>query len=178
MNEKQVIYILAGIAALIYAALLISLPIRRKKTLSAAGNLLVPLQNGLTYRVVGIFIVSALIIAFVPTRKFAFYIAVILFAVAIIATNMSVQEAVGLGKAGIYENIIISGTAIVKMQDIYALPTLEYEDDPDTVAVDKRIIEIIRQNGAKVILAFPTVEERHEAVKAILKQRPELKPSK
>ncbi len=178
MDHKTLTYILTAAAAIAYAGLLISIPLRRNKILKAAGQLLFPLENGLTYRVIGIFVIAAGIIALIPLRNFAIYISVILFLCAILATELGVRESVGLGKAGIYKNMIISGTNAIPLNEIYSLPTLAYEDDPETTMLDKRTLEIITNKGTKVILVFSTEDIRQKAVAQILQELPGLKPEK
>lgn len=176
MNEKTITIIIVAVAAAIYFAILASIPFRAKKALADTGKLLLPMKNGMPLKVICIFLLAALIIAVIPMRHFAFYLQVIFALAALVAARMGAQEAAGIGHAGIYENTIISGTYVVPFDDILAIPTLAYEDDPETVNVDKKTIEIIRKStAATVILIFDDEEKRSEAVKTILKIRPDLK---
>lgn len=172
----MITYIIVGIASLALIAIMATIPHKRKQILQKAGNLICPLQNGVSYKVVALFILSILILIVIPMRNFALYIQVVFAAVAVFAGRMAAQEAIGLGKAGVYENLIISGTYVVPFDEILSLPTLAYEDDPETHGVDKTTLEIIREKDASsVLLIFESEEKRQEAVQAILKIRPELK---
>lgn len=169
-------FIIIGIAAVVMITMIATIPLRRKKILENAGKLLLPLQNGVPIKVIGLFVLSFLILAVIPLRNFALYIQVIFALVAIFAARFSAQEAAGIGKAGIYENIIISGTYVIEFDDILSLPTVAYEDDPETFGVDKTTLEIIRKKDAStVLLIFENEEKRKEALQTILKIRPELK---
>lgn len=176
MDEKTITLIIVATAALMYVWILATIPFRAKKALSDTGKLLLPLKNGMPLKVIFLFILAALIIAVIPMRNFALYLQVIFALAALVASRMGAQEAAGIGRAGIYENTIIFGTYVVPFDDILAIPTLAYEDDPDTVNVDKTTIEIIRKStAATVILIFDDEEKRNEAVQVILKIRPDLK---
>jgi len=176
MTEKTITILIVALGAAAYLGILLSIPFRTKKAMADAGKMLLPLKNGLPFKVVCLFLLAALIIAVIPMRNFAFYIQAIFVLAALMAARMGAQEAAGIGHAGIYENTIISGTYVVRFDDILAIPTLAYEDDPDTVNVDKTTIEIIRKSDAQtVVLIFESEEKRQEAVQTILKIRPDLK---
>jgi len=169
-------YAIVGISGLVLIGIIASIPFRTKKALNNAGKLLHPLTNGVPIKVVGLFILSALILVVIPMRNFAVYIQVIFVLVSLISARMAAQEAAGLGHAGIYENVIISSMAVLPFDDILSIPTLSYEDDPETAGVDKTTIELIRKsNAATVLLTFENEEKRQEALKTILQVRPELK---
>lgn len=176
MTEKTITILIVALGAAAYLGILLSIPFRTKKAMADAGKMLLPLKNGIPFKVVCLFLLAALIIAVIPMRNFAFYLQVVFALVALMAARMGAQEAARIGHAGIYENTIISGTYVVRFDDILAIPTLAYEDDPDTVNVDKTTIEIIRKTDAQtVLLLFDSEEKRQEAVQTILKIRPDLK---
>lgn len=176
MTDKTITFIIVGTALAVLIAIIATIPFRKKKVLENAGKLLLPLQNGVSYKIVALFMLSILILAVLPMRNFALHIQIVFALVSLFAATMASKEAIGLGKAGIYENLIISGTYIVDFDDILSLPTIAYEDDPKTYGVDKTTLEIIRKkDAATVLLLFENEEKRKEAVEMILKIRPELK---
>lgn len=176
MTDKTITFIIAGVALAVLIAIIATIPLRKKRILEKAGKLLLPLQNGVSYKVITLFMLSLLIVAVIPLRNFALHLQIIFALVSIIAATMGAKEASGLGKAGIYENLIISGTYVIPFEDILSLPTVAYEDAPETYGVDKTTLEIIRESdAARVLLLFENEEKRTEALQAILKIRPELK---
>lgn len=168
-------FLIVVTAAMVYLAILCSIPFRTKNALFNAGKLLLPLKNGAKFKVIAMFILSALVIAVIPLRNFAFYIQAVIALAALFATNMAAREAAGLGRAGIYENTIISSMSVLPFDDILSIPTIAYENDPETTGVDKTVIQLIRKsNSATVLLTFENEEKRQEALQVILKQKPEL----
>ena len=171
LNEK---YIGAVISGLLYIAILVSIPFRRRSALKTAGNLVMKLSSA-SYRMFGIYILCAAIIAALPSRQFAPYILVILYATAVIGTEIGARETRSWKIAGLYENAILWGMYLIRYEDIYALPTISYEDDPETVGVDFNSLQVILNNNKEVQLVFADREQRRQAVDFILGKRPDLK---
>ena len=72
--------------------------------------------------------------------------------------------------------MLISGTSALLWSDIISLPTLAYEDDPDTTQVDKRTLRIITDKSGEQLILFASEEERAAAVAKILALVPRLQP--
>lgn len=174
--ENVVTAAIVASALLALAAIIATIPLRTRRILSKSGKMILPLENGVPVKVIGMFILSGLIIAIIPMRNFAPYIQVVIALAALLAAWMAAKEASGLGKAGIYEDAIIWGTEFIPMDDILSIPTLAYENDPETVGVDMTAIEIIRKSSAATVtLTLGTEEKRAETLSAILRRRPDLK---
>ena len=99
---------------------------------------------------------------------------VVFLCVALIATYLSTKNIVNSKFSGVYENMIISETTVIKYDDILSLPTVSYENDPDTTMVDWRVIEVLTKSGNKIQLIFSNEEERKQVLTEILKQCPRL----
>ena len=166
--ENVVTAAIVASALLALAAIIATIPLRTRRILSKSGKMILPLENGVPVKVIGMFILSAL--------NFAPYIQVVIALAALLAAWMAAKEASGLGKTGIYEDAIIWGTEFIPMDDILSIPTLAYENDPETVGVDMTAIEIIRKSSAATVtLTLGTEEKRAETLSAILRRRPDLK---
>ena len=111
-----------------------------------------------------------------PLRNYSWFVNIILLATALVAAEIAAREAAGCGKAGIYENMLISGTDSVLWNDVYSLPTLAYENDEETTQVDFKTLRVILNNGKENLILFSSEEERKQAVDLILKLAPKLKP--
>ncbi len=169
--------ILTAFAIICYVGLLVSIPVRAKKMLSSAGKLVEPLAHASCLHPIAIFVACAVIIAIVPLRNFAMYITVIFLMCSLLGTHIAARSVIGAKYAGIYENLIVTGSELVYFDDIYALPTLSYENDSETTMVDKTTIQVLRQNGATVTLLFGSEEARKNALDKILELVPRLKVS-
>ncbi|WP_294429678.1 hypothetical protein [uncultured Treponema sp.] len=165
-------------AALIaYIVILCSIPRRRKKIFSQAGECVMPLKVPSSKKWVWIAVLAFILILVVPLRNFGWFINVVLLGTALFAAELAAREASGVGKAGIYENMLISGTSSVLWSEVYSLPTLAYENDPETTQVDFKTLRIIMQNGTEQLIVFESEEERAKAVEEILRLAPKLKPA-
>ena len=122
-------FVFPGIAALVFAGLLISIPFRRKRMLSRAGNIVLKLSNDFPIRQILIFVLCAALIVILPLREFAFYLEIIFLLVGLIGAEMSVRAASSYGINGVYENMVIYDTYAIPFDDIGCLPTVVYEDD-------------------------------------------------
>lgn len=165
-----------GAALLGFIGILCSIPHRRKKIFSKAGRCVLPLRVSSSKKWVAIAVLAFILILVVPLRNFGWFINIILLGTALFAAELAAREASGCGKAGIYENMLISGTSAVLWSEILSLPTLAYENDPETKQVDFKTLRVITQNGAEQLIVFNSEEERAKAVEEILKLAPNLKP--
>lgn len=174
MDQKTLTFIITGIAAAVYIVQLVSIPFRTKKLLAVSGKVLMALPNAVPFRLIAIFAVCALLIFIVPLRNFALYIQVVFLIASLLGEKIAVQEASGLAHAGVYENMVIFGANAILFSDIESLPTLSYENDPETVGVDKTSIRVILKNGSEVLLSFNDESLRSEVVKLIVAQEKRL----
>lgn len=177
MTTEAIIYFaMLGIALVAYIAVLVSVPVRRKRILAQAGACLLPLKVRSSKKWVLIAVVAFLIMALVPLRNFGLLLNAVILAAAVLGAEIAAREGAGCGHAGIYENMLISGTSAVRYTDIAALPTLAYEDDPDTTQVDKTALRVLLEDGSEQLVLFTDEAERAQAVALILECEPRLKP--
>ena len=78
--------------------------------------------------------------------------------------------------AGVYKNgLVIDGRQLL-FSEMYALPTLGYEDElEDRDEFYRRTLEIVTENSGTLRVGFASVAERDAAVEAICKLVPRLK---
>lgn len=177
MTFEQIAYFsMLGSALLAYIGILASISFRRKKVFSQAGKCLLPLKVASSKKWVAIAVAAFILILVVPLRNYGWAINLILLGTALVATEIAAREAAGCGKAGIYENMLISGTAAILWSDVYSLPTLSYENDPETTQVDFKTLRVLSNSGAEQLILFESEEERAKAVALILELVPRLKP--
>ena len=173
MNQN-LLYTFVLFSGIVFVAQIVSIPFRKKSISKKGGSLLMPLENGSIVRVITIFVICALIIVLVPLRNFALWISAVLIFCALLGENFAVKDLCALGKAGIYENMIVTGPNVVYFDDIFSFPTLAYENDPETSMVDKQYLQVMRKNNSTVTLIFESEEKREAALRKILELRPSL----
>lgn len=177
MTIVQIAYFGMLAAALLgYIGVLCSIPHRRKKIFAQAGACLLPLNVASSKKWIAIAVAAFILILVVPLRNYSWFVNIVLLGAALFATEISAREASGCGKAGIYENMLISGTDAVLWSDILSLPTLAYENDPETTQVDFKTLRVILNKGTELQILFSSEEERKTAVEKILELAPNLKP--
>lgn len=177
MTTEAIIYFsMLGAAVAGYAAILLSIPFRRKRVLLRAGALRMKLDVASSKKWVAIAVVAAVLLLVVPLRNFGLLVSAIMLGCALLASEIAAREAAGCGHAGIYENMLVSGTSAILWSDVASLPTLAYEDDPDTTQVDKSTLRVLTEDGSVQLILFKSVEERMKAVAAILELQPHLRP--
>ena len=165
-----------GTALVLYIAILCTIPHRRKKIFVQAGKCLMKLKVASSKKWLAIAVAAFILLLVVPLRNYSWFVNIVLLATALVATEIAAREASGCGKAGIYENMLISGTAALLWNDILSLPTLAYENDPETTQVDFKTLRIITNKGSEIQILFSSEEERKTAVETILKLVPRLNP--
>lgn len=177
MTIEQILYFGMLAAALVgFIAILCTIPYRRKKIIAQAGSCLMTLKVKRSKKWVAIAVAAFILILIVPLRNYGWFVNIVLLGVALVATEIAARDASGSGKAGIYENMLISGTNAILWAEILSLPTLAYENDPETTQVDFKTLRIILKNGSENQILFESEEERKEAVDLILKLAPSLRP--
>ncbi|MCR4823650.1 MAG: hypothetical protein K5873_12355 [Treponema sp.] len=176
MTTIQIAYFsMLGAALLAYIGILASIPYRRKKIIKQAGNCLMPLKKASSKKWIAIAVMAFILILIVPLRNFGWMVNIVLLGAALFASELAAREAGGAGKAGIYEHMLISGTEALLWSDILSLPTLAYEDDPETTQVDFTTLRVITNKGSELVIMFDSEEERKAAVQLILKIEARLK---
>ena len=163
-------------ALLAYIGILCTIPHRRKNISVRAGACLLPLKASASKKWIAIAVTGFILLLVVPLRNYGWFVNIVLLATALLATEIAAREAGGCGKAGIYQNMLISGTNAILWSDILSLPTLAYENDPETTQVDFKILRVILKDGRENQILFENEEERNKAVEEILRLEPRLKP--
>lgn len=177
MSFEQIAYFsMLGAALIAYIGILCSIPRRRRRIFAQAGALVMPLSLPSSRKWVAIAVLAFILILIVPLRNFGWFVNIVLHGTALVAAELSAREAAGSGKAGIYENMLVSGTSAVLWSDMLSLPTLAYENDPETTQVDFKTLRVITNSGAEQQILFESEEERKKAVEVILRLAPHLKP--
>lgn len=174
MEVKEIIKVLVLISSLIFLGFLISIPSRIKSLKNKTGKLILSLKQEWPLRSVLCLVFAGLLNFIILFRNFEIYMVVVFLCVALIATYLSTKNIVNSKFSGVYENMIISETTVIKYDDILSLPTVAYENDPDTTMVDWRVIEVLTKSGNKIQLIFSNEEERKQVLTEILKQCPRL----
>lgn len=177
MAEHQVPVVLSCVAGVVFVAQIVLIPFRKRRLARSAGRLVMPLENTSPAHVCAAFVLCAAIVALTPFRDFSPLVRAVLLLCALFGERFAANEALALGRAGVYENAIVSGTNAVFFDDIFSLPTLAYEDDPDTTMVDRQTLQIMKKNKSTVTLVFGSEKTRAEALAAVLGLRPALDPA-
>ena len=176
MNTSVTNIILAGIALAGFLGILISIPSRTNKLRKNAGILHLALKTPSPVKSILILVFSAVLIVLVPLRNMGLFVNIVLLLTALIAAEMGIREFANLRIAGVYKDAIVSGTQTIYFNKITALPTLSYEDDPESTGNYKTSLNIVLENGTETTLVFADEEERTQAVKTILQLVPRLRP--
>ena len=177
MTLTQIAYFgMLAAALLTYIGILCTIPHRRKNISARAGACLLPLKTPSSKKWIAIAIAGFILLLVVPLRNYGWLVNIVLLATALLATEIAAREASGCGKAGIYQNMLISGTNAILWSDVLSLPTLAYENDPETTQVDFKILRVILKDGRENQILFESEEERNKAVEEILRLEPRLKP--
>ncbi|WP_407426620.1 hypothetical protein [Treponema sp.] len=177
MTIEQILYFsMLGLALAGYIVILSSIPYRRKKIFAQSGNLIMPLSVKSSKKWAAIAVMAFILILIVPLRNYGWFVNIVLLGAALFAVEIAAREAGGIGKAGIYQNMLVSGTSALLWSDILSFPTLAYENDEETTQVDFKTLRVIAKNGAEHLILFESEEERSKAVETILNLAPDLKP--
>lgn len=167
---------LCAAAFVCYVAIMISIPVRTKKLRKNAGEQRLALKNTSSAKWILLAVIAAAVIFVIPLRDMGTFVNVILLGTALIAAEMAAREAANRGMTGVYQEAIVVGGQTIFFADIESLPTLAYEDDPESDGDYKTSLRIIRRNGTETTLVFADEEDRTNAVQMILNLVPRLKP--
>ena len=159
-----------------YAAILISIPLRTKKLRQNAGTQYLALKQTSSAKWIAIAVFAAAIICILPFRDMGLFVNAVLVGTALIATEIAAREGANRGMAGVYKDAIVLGSQTLYFVNIEALPTLAYENDPDSSGNYKTTLSVVERNGNETTLIFADEEERAKAVQTILDLVPRLRP--
>lgn len=169
-------YLLQIVALLAYGVLLVTWPNRKKKLVANLGEQVLPLTGTKNRFMVPVLVLAPTLILFQWFRNFGFMINAVLCGVALLAAELVIRERVLGAMAGVYKNgLVVDGRQLL-FSEIYALPTLSYEDElEDRDEFYRRTLEIVTENSGTLRVGFASVSERDAAVEIICKLEPRLK---
>lgn len=169
-------YVLQIVALLAYGALLVTWPNRKKKLMANLGEQVLPLTGTQNRFMVPVLVLAPTLILFQWFRNFGFMINAVLCGVALLAAELVIRERVLGAMAGVYKNgLVVDGRQLL-FSEMYALPTLSYEDElEDRDEFYRRTLEIVTENSGTLRVGFASVSERDAAVEIICKLEPRLK---
>ncbi|MCH5289056.1 MAG: hypothetical protein J1E32_03985 [Treponema sp.] len=167
---------LCGAAVVAYMVILGSIPARTQKLRRQAGNLLLPLKGTSSAKWILIAVFALAVIVLVPFRDMGLFVDAVLLLTALIAAELAAREAAARGMAGVYSDAIVHGTQTIYFSAIESLPTLAYEEDPDSTGNYKTSLSVILRDGRETTLVFADEHERAAAVRTILGCLPRLRP--
>lgn len=169
-------YLLQIVALLAYGALLVTWPNRKKKLMANLGELVLPLTGTQNRFMIPVLVLAPTLILFQWFRNFGFMINAVLCGVALLAAELVIRERVLGAMAGVYKNgLVVDGRQLL-FSEMYALPTLSYEDElEERDEFYRRTLEIVTENSGTLRVGFASVSERDAAVEIICKLEPRLK---
>ncbi len=169
-------YLLQIVALLAYGALLVTWPNRKKKLMANLGEQVLPLTGIQNRFMIPVLVLAPTLILFQWFRNFGFMINAVLCGVALLAAELVIRERVLGAMAGVYKNgLVVDGRQLL-FSEMYALPTLSYEDElEDRDEFYRRTLEIVTENSGTLRVGFASVSERDAAVEIICKLEPRLK---
>lgn len=169
-------YLLQIVALLAYGALLVTWPNRKKKLMANLGEQVLPLTGTQNRFMIPVLVLAPTLILFQWFRNFGFMINAVLCGVALLAAELVIRERVLGAMAGVYKNgLVVDGRQLL-FSEMYALPTLSYEDElEDRDEFYRRTLEIVTENSGTLRVGFASVSERDTAVEIICKLEPRLK---
>lgn len=169
-------YLLQIVALVAYGTLLVTWPNRKKKLMANLGEQVLPLTGTQNRFMIPVLVLAPALILFQWFRNFGLIINVVLCGVALLAAELVIRERVLGAMAGVYKNgLVVDGRQLL-FSEMYALPTLSYEDElEDRDEFYRRTLEIVTENSGTLRVGFASVAERDAAVEAICKLEPRLK---
>lgn len=169
-------YLLQIVALLAYGALLVTWPNRKKKLMANLGEQVLPLTGIQNRFMIPVLVLAPTLILFQWFRNFGFMINAVLCGVALLAADLVIRERVLGAMAGVYKNgLVVDGRQLL-FSEMYALPTLSYEDElEERDEFYRRTLEIVTENSGTLRVGFASVSERDAAVEIICKLEPRLK---
>lgn len=179
------ITIILGIISLVVVFLLcISYPIRSKYLTKKLGKCLIPLtkQTNFSFFFFPVLCFCPLLIIVQYFRQFSLYIHIILDITAIIGVFIVMNERLYVMHNGLYKDYLVIDARLIKISDIMALPTLEYENDEeyiiskqqaqyekDALELAERSLKIVSKKSGEIYVGFANKEEREVCVTELKK---------
>ncbi len=171
MENKIIIAIASGI---LYLAIILSIPFRRKAGLKKAGELIARLPKSKAANDYLIMTVCASLIGLCAFKSFGLMMNLVVAGCALMGTFISTKELSFLGHEGLYKNCIIANSAVLPVKEIAAIPEI-HASESDKEYFDKTSLIIKKLNGNIQSFLFHSHEEKLEFISKILELRSDLK---
>mgnify|MGYP007101834934 FL=1 len=155
----------------LYAALLLTFPLRLKNMQNSAGKLVLSLKQKTSKSYIAIFVIAPVIITLILLLSFPLTTQIVICACSVLAVHIVVKELLSRKIAGVYENALIFDGKHILLSDILSLPTLAYEEDASVCT-----LKIVTKQEGEFFITFATSEERQNTVQCLLSLNPALKP--
>ncbi len=141
--------------------ILISFPIKKKNFNKKNGECQLELKRTTGWIYPTVIILSIVMLVLLYFREFALYMVIVLHATDLLALEMSTRELVYRSNAGIYSDFIIVEGRKLEKEEIYSLPTLQYEEEYNNT------LEVVTEKKGTMLLIFADNEERSAAVEIL-----------
>ena len=161
MNINLILFVILPFVLIL--AISIGMPLYRKKLMKEAGKKILPLVKKGSALTIAAYVTAYVLFAFSLLVDFGKMNFVIPYC-AVAGLFISTKEGTFRSVNGVYENLLISGTDIIKFDDIMRIPGKGESSHPDNV------VEIITKKNGKRQLVFDNAGTASEVLKAIKKQ--------
>ncbi len=146
-----------AIALLIF----ISFPIRFSLFSKIVGTRLTVLASTKANLYIVVIALSIIMLIVLYFRDFSLVVSVVLHGTALLAIEMGVREFLNRIKSGVYEYALVCDGRIIRKDEIFTLPTLEYEKEADNT------LDIVTEKRGTIKVFFSSVQERMDALTII-----------
>lgn len=157
-------------------------PLRRKIQLNKWGKLLLGVNSRTNKLFVIILALAPIIVILLYFRDLGTMQNLILTLTAILAVELVLRDMLLRKRCGVYENALVADGRILPKEEIYSLPTLEYENTEeykaqkanDEYAADAaetaaKVIQIVTKTRGTLYIGFENSEERNNTIEIIRK---------
>lgn len=157
-------------------------PLRRKNQLKKWGKLLYEVNCRTNKLFVIILALAPIIVFLLYFRDLGTMQNLILTLTGVLAIELVLRDMLLRKRCGVYENALVADGRILPKDEIYRLPTLEYENtedyksekEKDEFAADAaetaaKVIQIVTKTRGTLYIGFESAEERNNTVEIIRK---------
>lgn len=169
--------ILQYISYAVYAAVIFSFPLRRRRMVRLCGRCLLAFA-GIPVRVQYVVLCLAVLLIVLPGfRDFGLFVNCVLYLCAIVGAEVIVRDTLLRRMAGIYEHALIVDGRYLPFDDIRSLPELAYKnDDAEEDELYARVLKIVSEKSGVIYVGFADRAQKKQAVELLLKLLPRLAP--
>lgn len=160
-------------AAVLYAAIIASIPIRRRIILKRAGTAVFSVAKKNPLHLLLILVCCAVLIALLWVKELGLPTDITVLLVALLGAVMGAAELSLNGCAGVYTNSLIGSGHFLPLSEIYALPmldTLKSEGD----AFNHLEMKVITNQRGKVSFHYTSADECRAVLEHLVKLSPSL----